>query len=335
MQSPDIDELAVRVQISDPDPLLADAGLPLRALYFPLGFPLEVHTNSSRICAAARASWQKFKPRFACPPLMLRIGVDDSMDSIEMPLAPICRSQGGLLTGIADMQNFFVCNLDQGFSFGWVTPQTAKSTAYLRYHILEAAALSMVAGLLATPVHAACVAPLQCGMLLCGDSGAGKSSLAFAGARAGWTFVTDDASYLPLDHFDRTVIGNCHQFRLRESGVGLFPELEGRTITPRAAGKPSIEIATSEFPDITTSDSAVVEYVIFLNRQYDGPAGLYPFPKDRALEWFSQFPIKGIESYQTHLEMIQHLLNVDVLELRYTELDWAIERLNILAVTGR
>lgn len=335
MQSSEIDELAERAELCETDPLLADASLPLRGVFFPLGFPLEFYTNSAAVYAAARQSWHKFPPKFFCTPLVLRIGVHGPEHRTDVPPAPVPRGRRELLTCIADAENFFVCNLDRGFSFGWVAPQTAHSTLYLRYHILECAALSMIASLRAAPLHAACVAPFQRGMLLCGDSGAGKSTLAFAGARAGWTFVSDDASYIPLDRLDRMVIGNRHQIRLRESGIDLFPELEGRTITPRAAGKPSIEIPTSDFPELVTSDSAAIEYVIFLNRRHGESPGLYPFPRERATAWFDQFPMKGVETYETQRAAIHQLLNVEILELRYTDLDWAIDRLNSLALTGR
>lgn len=248
---------------------------------------------------------------------------------------PVCRIQENLLSNIADAHNFVVCNLNSGFSFGWVTQETAESSLYLKYHILEAAALSMVSALRAAPLHAACVVPFGHGMLLCGDSGAGKSSLSFAGARSGWTFVSDDASYLPFDRQDRMVLGNCHQIRLRDSGVQLFPELEGRLITPRATGKPSIEIPTADLPDFLTAESAIVKSVIFLNRRNVETPGLFPFSREAALSWFNQFPFKTTASYPAQEAAIRNLLDVEIYELRYTDLDWAIQRLETLALAGR
>jgi hypothetical protein len=325
-----------QIELASSDPVLANAVLPLRAVYYPLGFPLEIFTNSRAVLTAAQQSWGMFPPRFSCPPLTLRIGVtENTPDSPDIPPAPVCRVQKNLLSNIADAHNFVICDLNAGFSFGWVTQQTAEATLYLRYHILEAAALSMVSALRAAPLHAACVVPSGHGMLLCGDSGAGKSSLAFAGARSGWTFVCDDASYLPFDRRDRTVVGNCHQIRLRDSGIQLFPELEGRSVTPRAAGKPSIEIPTADLPELLTADSATVESIIFLNRRDVEAPGLFSFCRETALRWFNQFPVKTTESYPAQETAIRHLLDVEIFELRYTDLDWAIDRLQTLALTGR
>src|SRR5215471_10590135 len=241
----------------DDDFMLSSADFPLQATYFPLGFPLQISSNSPKVMAAAAASWERFAPTFKYLPLEIHLGVtDDVADSCEFPPAPVFRIQGDQLVTTANANNFIVSDLRVGRSFGWITPNVANSPLYLRYHLLEAAVLSMITALHALPLHAACVSWAGTGILLCGDSGAGKSSLAYAASRAGWTFISDDASYMPVNRDDRMVIGNSHQIRFRDSGVVLFRELEGRSITPRAAGKPSIEVATSEL-GVTTAISSV------------------------------------------------------------------------------
>ncbi len=335
MSAPEFDSATERLSPNGADPILANASMPLQHIYFPLGFPLSLTTNSRSLHAAAFQSWGKFRQVFSTPPLTLRIGVtDEKSRSAFLPSAPVCRLQGHLLSNIADADNFVVCDLNGGFSFGWLTPQTAENVPYSRYHILEAGALSMVAALRAAPLHAACVTAAGRGMLLCGDSGAGKTSLALAGARSGWTFTSDDACYLPIGRNDRMVVGNCHQLRLRESGVLLFPEFADRATTPRATGKPSIEIPTEDLPHLLTSESAMIEHIIFLNRSNEKSAGLYRFSKEVASLHFSQSLFSTTKSYATQTSALHHLLEVDIYELCYTDLDWAVQRLQELAVTG-
>lgn len=309
--------------------------LPLRALYFPLGFPLEIQTNSPAVLAAARQSWGLFQSRFSYPPLTLRLEVTRDAANLSSELsAPVCLSQGNFLFNIADVYNFVISDLNLGFSFGWITQQTSENPLYLSYHIIEAAALSMISSLRVIALHAACVAPFGHGMLLCGDSGSGKSTLAFAGARSGWTYVSDDASYLPFDREDRMVVGNCHQVRLRDSGVQLFPELEGRPITPRAAGKPSIEILTAELPELITAPATTIKSIIFLNRREVGVPGLFYFCKESALSWFNQAPLKNYKHRQAREAAIHRLVDAEIFELRYTNLNWALDRLETLAIAG-
>ena len=104
------------------------------------------------------------------------------------------------------------------------------------------------------------------GVLLCGDSGAGKSTLSYACARSGWTYVTDDCSFLLNSGTKRLVTGNCHQVRFRPSAAEFFPEVRGLEITPRAVGKPSIELPTAPMKHITLAQSAKVDFIVFLNR---------------------------------------------------------------------
>jgi hypothetical protein len=321
-------------QIADGGSLLLQVDLPLSARFFPLGFPLELLTNSRAVMAAAEKSWQNFRPQFTQHALELRIAVQNDDDTSPLPPAPIYSQQWDTWLCVANANNFVMCDPKGGRSFGSVTQSTVQSSLYFRYHFLEAAAMWMISARTA-PVHAACVSAFNSGMLLCGDSGAGKSSLAYAAARAGWTYVTDDASYLLLNDFNRRVVANSHTVRFRDSAVKLFPELEGRQITPRAAGKPAIEVPTPELPGIVTADSAIVEYIIFLNRQGTTADSLVPLSKESVLPWFMQFIAGATEARVYQEAALKRLLSVPIFELRYRALDWAVERLEQLATTGR
>jgi hypothetical protein len=317
------------------DQVLADVEMPYRATYYPLGFPVDMISNSQRVLDAAAESWGQFRQRFTVPPLTVRLGVTQNPDDLySLPQAPICRLDHHLVSHIADSYNFATCDLNEGSAFGWVTERTVEAPLYLRYHFLEASALCMIAASRASPLHAACVSMDGFGLLLCGDSGAGKSSLAFAAGRSGFTYTCDDASYLLLNRKPPTVVGNCHQFRLRESGTILFPELQGRTVTPRAAGKPSLEIPTSEFGDILTCELTSISAIVFLNRQNVTQENILPFSKSEAARWFRQTQVFKTTSLPLQLSAIERLTNLPIFEMRYTNLDWAVECLRQLATGG-
>ncbi len=319
----------------DDDPLLANTHLTLRTIFFPLGFPVEVASNSPEIMEAARQSWGRFQFRFPFPPLHLRMGVNGDGVVNEVPPAPVYRLQWNILSNIADGENFTVTDLERGRSSGWVTRATLESPMYLRYFFLEAAALSMVSVLRAAPVHAACVALQNHGVLLCGDSGAGKSSLAFACARSGWTYISDDSTYVPLNRSDRLVVGNSHQIRFRPSGASIFPEIEGRRITPRAAGKPSIEIPITEFPGIVAADSCEIHSIVRLNRREGRNPELVRVPSGSFATAFHRDLIPSVDMRSTQERTIRRLVEADTYELRYTDLDWAVDRLQQLVHLGR
>ena len=311
------------------DPYLYHAVMPYSAVYYPMGFPLKLVTNSQNVMRAAEESWGAFKPYFDIPTLRLNVGVLED-GSTECPAAPVFRAQQHLMVSTAEPGNFCVVDLAKGFSFAWLSAAAAAHTGYLRYHFLESAAMCHIANRYTAPIHGAYVELNRSGVLLCGDSGAGKSSLAFACARAGWTYITDDASFLVHGRNDRQVVGNCHTIRLRPSASELFPEVVGRPLTPRAAGKPSIEMATSTLPGIATANSADVDYVVYLNRAEGNPHELIEFPKEAARNYMYKHLCGMEELRRSQIASVERLLSAEVIELRYRDLDWAVDRLEQL-----
>jgi hypothetical protein len=312
------------------DPLLCDVEMPLRAVFYPLGFAFEISTNRHVVLDAATESWGHTKQRDSSPPLHLRIGVTDRVAGY-CPSAPIVRGQQHLVSIVADAHNQAICDLDAGFAFGWLSPDALAHRDYARYHFLEAVALILIASSRATPIHAACVSRFGHGLLLCGPSGAGKSTLAYACARSGWTFTSDDSSYLKHGSDELRVVGNPHQVRFRPSARDLFPELGGRSITPRAQGKPSIEVPTGELPGIVTVEETRIHSIILLQRWPSGRAELRPVDADAAQEYFQQcLQLPGrVRSQQS--EALQRLSGAAVYELRYQDLYQAVECLDFLA----
>jgi hypothetical protein len=323
-------------QVFNADPLLAKVELPIRSMFYPLGFAVELATNSPAVLEAAETSWGKFKQKFANPPLQVCFGVTKGGDSSLLPPVPVLRLRGSQLVSIADAHNFFTADFNTGQAFGWITQATAGATLYFRHYLLNSAFFSMISALRAGCLHAACVAPYGHGMLLCGNTGAGKSTLAYAGARAGWTLICDDASFLPLDRDDRLVVGNSHRIRFRSCAVELFPELEGRPVIPYTVGKPGIELPTIEAPKITTADSAEVEHLIFINRNWTGDPELVTLSREKVLPWLQRsLTFAAVNSQAVQDDAIRRLFGAGVYELRYQNLNWAIERLEKLALTGK
>ncbi|MGI8772577.1 MAG: HPr kinase/phosphorylase [Acidobacteriaceae bacterium] len=312
------------------DPLLADIELPFVGVFHPLGFSVEIATNCPDVLEAAEEAWRYGRKSFLEPPVELRIAVAPGR-SRECPPPPVFRRQRKLFSLVADAENFMTSDLGQGFGFGWLTDATVQDRAFLRYHFIEGTVLGLLASSYLTPLHAACVQWNGKGILLCGDSGAGKSSLAYACARSGWTLICDDSSYIIRSRERRTVVGNPHQIRFRESATRLFPELQGLTIAPRPSGKLTIEVATASLPEIATAGESYIDYIVFLNRRAPGGSALASLPKESALRWFEQALCLGDEEIRTAQAASLHaLLTAEVLELRYRDLDWAVQRLEML-----
>ena len=304
--------------------------LPIEAAFYPLGYPLRIATNSSKILRAAEESWSRYAKQFSGPELHLRIAVtqDDAAPELK---EPTCRAQGHVLINVADRYNFAICDLAQGFGFCSLTSLAAEDTGYTRYHFIEAMVYSMLAHLCVTPLHAGCVARDGRGVLLFGPSGAGKSCLTFACAKRGWTYISDDGTSLVRGLSDLTVLGKPYKIRFRESAADLFPELEGLRGSLSGYGKPSIEVDTTEMPDIATATTCRVERLVFLNRTKSGPARFIPLSKQDALYSLeSELPMFEQRVHEDHKASLRALLELPVVTLRYGDLNSAIDQLEAL-----
>jgi hypothetical protein len=304
------------------------------AVFYPLGFPTDLRTNSPEILSQAHDLWSCFEKHFDTEPIQVSVYVEDG-GSAECPPSPVTRIMLPLLTWIVDANNYGIANLERCTTQIVLSDQVAQKLQYLRYFLLAPSPLCHIVTRYVTAIHAGCVARNGRGVLLCGDSGAGKSSLSYACARAGWTFVSDDASFFLNSGKERLVTGNCHQIRFRSTAKTLFPELEGIEISPRPAGKPSIELATALLPQITSAQTAPVDFLVFLNRHAGGRSELVPFRKDVARHAIRQRLFGSVESLAMQYLALEKLLMADLFELRYSDLDWAVDRLDTLVREGQ
>lgn len=309
------------------DPLLSDSELPLRGRFYPMGFALEITTNSDEVMAAAQESWGHFREAMTEPPVHLRVVVVEGGQK-ECPPEPKLRAQQNLVVRIADAENFSISNMAEGFASGWLTSGLVAHRGYVRFYFIEGMCADLLDPRYLTAIHAACVQFGNKGVLLCGDSGAGKSSLAYACARRGWAFLTDDSTSLIRKSSHPVVLGNPFQIRLRDSAVALFPELRDRKITRRVTGKLSIEVPTASTPGIETISQSSADYIVFLKRGKPGAPRLVPFPKETALRWFEQFIFFGDKALrEAQKASLRNLLRTEMFELHYDDLESAVAKL--------
>jgi hypothetical protein len=180
-----------------------------------------------------------------------------------------------------------------------------------------------------TPLHAACLNRHGHGVLLCGDSTAGKSTLAYACARAGWKFLSDDFCCLIRGRDGRVVIGNPARMRFRAPTLDLFPELKMQRLIPRLNGGPAVEVDTVCIPGIETMSHCSIEHIVFLNRSPSHPPTFYPYPKERAKASFESVISYGEQQVRNEQkESLRDLFDAEVVEFRYDDLTLAVPALD-------
>lgn len=314
----------------DLDPLLCQFKLPLQHTYYPFGFPVEIATNSEDVMAAADRNWRAFRQMFNTEPIRLRVGVLDTDSEMKL-VEPVLRSSRHLVIKVGTLDDFAVCDMNRRFAFCWISKATARNHAYVHTHYIDGMVMWPLHFRDLTPMHAACVVKNGTGLLFCGESEAGKSSLSYACARKGWTFVTDDLSELVRSWNTTTVLGNPHRIRLRESAAALFPELRQIPITLRANGERAIELFTAQHPNLNIAPLSRVDYILFLNRRPGVSATLLPLSAQKALRWFEQVLVLD-ECTEAQAKSLERLLSAEIFEFRYSDMDSAVAHLD--RVTG-
>lgn len=291
--------------------------------FYPLGFPVVVASNSQAVLDAAHVEWDPWTMVFDEPPIVLTFHV--SSEQTAFPQSLEFHAHGHQFCFAVDAKNLGVCDTKTHTGVAWITRSAAEDPAFLRYHFLEGMALEMIVSLHLTPFHAGCVARNGRAVLLCGDSGAGKSSLSYACARRGWTYLSDDASYL-MRHCaaERVVLGHPHRVRLRPDAPRFFPELASLTPTRRGNGKMSLEVRTAA---LATVPRAKLDRLAILRRadcnrlRRIDPQAARDLCEPIFYWWDSRISAEQQASFDTLLE------SAEVVSLEYRDPDAAVDLL--------
>src|SRR5580698_8357310 len=118
------------------DSVSARVELPFKEMFYPLGFPVEVETNSEDVLRAFAESWQGFVKLFDTPPFRFRVLVKES-DSSVCPPRPAYRVQEHLTSHLADNENYAISDFAQGLTIIWLTQAAVAHRSYLRYCFIE------------------------------------------------------------------------------------------------------------------------------------------------------------------------------------------------------
>jgi len=308
------------------DPLLCDFEFSLSGMFYAAGFPLHLVTNSRDVMEAAAESWSPFPPLFDTPPLEFRVLVEPAG---ELAAEPRFRKQRHILSLVSDAHNFATGDCSTLSAVFHLSAATAADHACLRWFYLEALAYMLLTQRYVLSLHAACIARDGEGILICGKSGAGKSTVSFAAARAGFTYLADDCTWILLNSTEPIAIGKPHQVRFRQDAAQHFPEVAGYLASLRPNRKLSIELPTSLFPALRTAGRCPVRRLVFPDRDSSGPPRAERMdPAEAAELLLADLPSYGPEVNAMHEQTIQSLTRLPAWRLHYRSLDDAIRLLH-------
>jgi len=116
------------------------------------------------------------------------------------------------------------------------------------------------------PLHCACLKRNGRGFLVAGASGAGKSTLAAALAQRGFTFISDDWTYVSKEQSTLVAHGLSSPIKLLPDTVRFFPELYQFSPRRTLNGELAYEIGPAHSIGFTVKRIATPQSIFFLER---------------------------------------------------------------------
>jgi hypothetical protein len=309
------------------DPLRYDADLPFRQTFYPMGYALEVSSNSAGVLSAAAQLWRRYPALLDGQPLHLRVIAGGAQPGSSRQRLPP-RGEGHLFSIVHGAHDFALADLSAGFSFASLSQETVTDPACLGYYFLEPLAYAMLGARYFVFVHASCVSRNGNAIVLCGASGSGKTCVAYACARRGWDYVSGDAVHIVRAEANPTVIGRPYEIRFRESARGLFPELHRWHPGVRPNGKTDLEIDTGEL-GISVSLRSSARHVVFIERSDVTRLEKYPLGVMQKLQKTICYGSEQIRFEQR--ETLSRFAELPVWRLCYSSLAQAERTLELLA----
>jgi energy-coupling factor transporter ATP-binding protein EcfA2 len=132
-------------------------------------------------------------------------------------------------------------------------------------------------------VHAAGLAVAGRGLLVAGQSGAGKTTLALALLRAGFDFLADETVFLAGEKNALRILAFPDEADVTAQTLGFFPELHRLMRSPKPKERPKQAFCSTRAYGVAPCWDCVPEIIVFPQ-----PAGchqsiLTPMPKAEAL----------------------------------------------------
>ena len=233
-------------------------------LIFPLGHPVELAGSDANLLKTALRRWPAPERRFDVEPLRFSVLPANAACGNAVDFQP--HPEGFLLNHESGQAEFTLSSRSGSIS----TP------ALLEPLVLTALDWTFFIG-----IHAACVTRNGRSLLLCGDSHAGKSTLAYACARSGWSFVSDNAVHWSAAPWDVLVTGSP-ALRLREGAQAMFG-LARADVVPADEG-------------LASSLTAPAGKLVFLNRR-PGPSSIRTASVNCALEYLAAYDTRPDRQY--------------------------------------
>jgi hypothetical protein len=303
------------MQVLDPLPRivrLSQDGLPLSARFFVAGSVWEVRSNSHEILQAMRETFDQVGSGQLAD-LHLRFHVDFSVKNAPCWSKPHFRALDHLYYATYGPCDSMLVDQLSRHVIGSFSPVVAHDLLYWKHTVLPVLLGIVSASIGVTPVHCACVVKSGSGLLLGGESRAGKSTLALSLSRNGFSYLSDDCTYLSRTGTGMRAWGLPIPVKLLPDAVSYFPELVSLDPVLSLNGEWALSVDPTEISNVERCLSCAPRWLVFLERKMDSPPVIKPLTSweaaSRLVADLETMPPVIFDQYEYQLETVNRVVD--------------------------
>ena len=248
---------------------LSHGNLPLGAQFFVAGSIWDLKSNSQEILRAMRETFDQVLTEQGHPDLYVRFHVDFAVEDAPLWIKPHFRALDHLYYATYGPCDSMLVDQSGRRVIGSFSPAVASDLSYWKQTILPVLLGIVSASIRVTPVHCACVVKGESGLLLAGESGAGKSTSALSLSRNGFSYLSDDCTYLSRTSTGIRAWGLPTPVKLLPDAVSYFPQLASLDPALSLNGELALTVDPTEVFNVRRCLSCDPRWLVFLERKIE------------------------------------------------------------------
>jgi hypothetical protein len=285
---------------------------PFGARLFVAGSIWDVRSNSQEILQAMRETFDQVSSGHKAD-LHLRFHVDFTVDDAPCWSQPHFRALDHLYYATYGPCDSMLVDQLSRCVIGSFSPAVAHDQRYWKQTVLPVLLGIVSASIGVTPVHCACVVKSGSGLLLGGVSGAGKSTMALSLSQNGFSYLSDDCTYLSRTATGMRAWGLPTSVKLLPDAVSHFPELVSRKPVLSLNGEWALNVDPSEIFNVERSLNCIPRWLVFLERKMDSRPIIKALSSrdaaSRLVADLETMPPLIVDQYEYQLETINRLVD--------------------------
>jgi hypothetical protein len=295
-----------------------EAQTPLRQQFMAAGAVCALETNFEPILAAAREAFLPVESPLGHTDFSLRLWVDP-MSSSRPPWPKFyVRGLDHLVFAGFDSDSSLLVDLRRRHALGRFSSGMGSDHNYWKATIFPALMSVLAASVGIVELHCSCVVKNNKGFLLCGPSRSGKSTLAMAMARIGFSFLADDRTFCSAKDGKLSAWGVVPSLKLRGEAQAWFEELVGEEPKEIEHGDSILRFDPESKFGLKRAGSCVPACLIFLDQSQEPGFNIVEIsPLDAAQRLDQELMAEPPELADRQRKVIGQLVEIPCWQLQY------------------